>query len=384
MSVYRRGINDIYWYKFTWNGTQIRESTRQSKKRVAEELEAAHRTRLARGEAGIITGKKRLTLEEYSTTFIQFVEVRSAESALTVKFYKSCVRRLLEFKPIASAKLQDIDEGLIEAYIQHRRQTVAPSAVDRELTTLRRMLKLACDKWKLLQTRPYVQLLHRDRNRDYVCSRTDETRYLAIAPVPLRLVALIAVDAGLRISEICRLQWAHVDIQNRTLRVIKGKSANAKRTIDLTDRLCAAVAEENAIAVNRAVVLGEAGDYIFPGRDPKKPVSVSWLEKLHRRTCRTLGFPDEFVIHSLRHTFGTRLGENKTDVFTIKDVMGHSSVTVSQKYVHPGRDVRRRAIQELQTSNSGVETGHKSGHTADFDDPKSMKTMPTPENVTTT
>jgi hypothetical protein len=55
------------------------------------------------GEAGIITGKKRITLEEYSKPFIAFVEVRSAESPLTVEFYKSCVRRLLEFRPLVGA-----------------------------------------------------------------------------------------------------------------------------------------------------------------------------------------------------------------------------------------------------------------------------------------
>ena len=45
--------------------------------------------------------------------------------------------------------------------------------------------------------------------------------------------------------------------------------------------------------------------------------------------------PSDFVLHSLRHSFGTRLGESGADAFTIMRLMGHSTVTVSQRYVHP-------------------------------------------------
>ena len=51
MAVFKRG--KIWWYKFNWNGEPIRESTKQSNKRVAEQMEAAHRTSLAKGEVGI-------------------------------------------------------------------------------------------------------------------------------------------------------------------------------------------------------------------------------------------------------------------------------------------------------------------------------------------
>jgi hypothetical protein len=52
-------------YKFKWNGDQIRESTKQSNKRVAERIEAAHKTALARGEAGIKERKPLPTAKEF-------------------------------------------------------------------------------------------------------------------------------------------------------------------------------------------------------------------------------------------------------------------------------------------------------------------------------
>ena len=64
MAVFRRGKK--WWYKFTWNGECIRESTKQSNKRVAEQMEAAHRTSMAKGEVGIRERKRAPTLKEFA------------------------------------------------------------------------------------------------------------------------------------------------------------------------------------------------------------------------------------------------------------------------------------------------------------------------------
>ncbi len=49
MAVYKQPKSKNWWYKFTWNGELIRESTKQTNKRVAEQMEAAHRTAFAKG-----------------------------------------------------------------------------------------------------------------------------------------------------------------------------------------------------------------------------------------------------------------------------------------------------------------------------------------------
>src|SRR6478735_3710702 len=63
MAIYKRG--DIYWYKFMWNGKSIRESTKQTNDKVARQMEAAHRTSLAKGEVGIRDKKVVATLENF-------------------------------------------------------------------------------------------------------------------------------------------------------------------------------------------------------------------------------------------------------------------------------------------------------------------------------
>ena len=60
---------------------------------------------------------------------------------------------------------------------------------------------------------------------------------------------------------------------------------------------------------------------------------------------------EEFVLHSLRHTFGTRLGEAGADAFTIMKLMGHSTITVSQRYVHPSPESVELAFERLTALN---------------------------------
>jgi len=72
VAVYKRG--KIWWYKFTWNGEKIRESSKHANKRIAEQIEAAHKTSLAKGEVNIRERVKVPTLREFSTEFEKAIE----------------------------------------------------------------------------------------------------------------------------------------------------------------------------------------------------------------------------------------------------------------------------------------------------------------------
>jgi len=64
MAIYKRG--KVYWYKFVWQGKVIRESTKQGNHKIARDMEAAHRTSLAKGEVGIREKKQAPTLSEFA------------------------------------------------------------------------------------------------------------------------------------------------------------------------------------------------------------------------------------------------------------------------------------------------------------------------------
>jgi hypothetical protein len=67
MAIYKRG--DTYWYQFQFNGERIQGSAKTSNKDAARQIEAAHRVRLAKGQAGIVERPPAPTLKEFSPRF---------------------------------------------------------------------------------------------------------------------------------------------------------------------------------------------------------------------------------------------------------------------------------------------------------------------------
>src|SRR5580693_1867052 len=242
MAVYKQQESKFWWYKFTWNGQSIRRSTKQTNKRVAEQMEAAHKTGLAKGEVGIVEKQPAPALEQFSERFMQAISVRSAEKPRTVAFYQEKLNRLLEYPKMARATLDAIDEALIEEYVQERRKQVAPATVNRQLATLRRALRLA-HEWKVIDRLPKIRLLQGERTREFVLSREQEPAYLNAAPQPLKDLALLMLDTGLRDGEALALKWPDIHMKPAPtakfgyLQVQKGKSVRARRTVSLTARV---------------------------------------------------------------------------------------------------------------------------------------------------
>src|SRR5580704_727757 len=100
MAVYKQPKSKYWWYKFKWNGELIRESTKQTNRRVAEQMEAAHRTSLAKGEVGIRERKPVATLAEFKSRFMEAIETRCADKPATISFYRDKLKCLLA-SPIA-------------------------------------------------------------------------------------------------------------------------------------------------------------------------------------------------------------------------------------------------------------------------------------------
>lgn len=179
-------------------------------------------TQLAKGEVGIEERKPAPRLKEFALKFRDTIAIRKAEKPLTVSFYNSKLDRLLEYEPLASARLNQIDEALIERYIQQRRghiigkgknkKPVSPASVNRELATLRRLLRMACE-WRVIHRVPRIKMLDGERNREFVLTHEQERDYLDFAPQPLKDTALLILDTGLRVGEAVALQWSDIHLE---------------------------------------------------------------------------------------------------------------------------------------------------------------------------
>jgi integrase len=350
MSIFKRG--NVYWYHFLFNGEHVQKSTKQGNPRTARQMEAACRTALAKGEVGIIAPKTAPLFSELAKRFLAHVQTRHENKPQTVIFYTAKMNRLLSYEPLKGVRADRIDEGLIEGYVVARRASVGPATVNRELATLRRILRLA-HEWNDIQRVPRIRLLNGERTRDFVLSRKQEQIYLAACPQPLHDIAVLMLETGLRIGEALNLKWSDVifdPIKGSRfgfLRVREGKSRNARRVVPLTDR---------ASTTLQGRVSAQNGPLLFANREGGRYVSTS-INHLHRNAVAPMVegkrhplFAGDFVLHSLRHTMLTRLGESGVDAFTIMRIAGHSSIVVSQRYIHPTPEAVERAFERLQLS----------------------------------
>src|SRR5271166_6001557 len=115
MAVYKRGR--VWWYKFTWKGEAIRESTKQTNKRVAEQIEAAHKTSLAKGEVGIRDRKPTVTIRQFAIRdFLPFCRSTFAAKAKTLGYYENGTARLLEYPAVADESLDTMTTEKIAGY----------------------------------------------------------------------------------------------------------------------------------------------------------------------------------------------------------------------------------------------------------------------------
>src|SRR5438552_3488162 len=133
MSIYKRG--GIYWYKFQWNGKLIRESTKQGNDKIARQMEAAHRTSLAKGEVGIREKKPAPTLKEFcDRRFEPWARATFEHTCVNNWFwFRAGIRRLTKYEPLANAKLDEITNEKLAgfaAYEQTRLQNRGKSKHD--------------------------------------------------------------------------------------------------------------------------------------------------------------------------------------------------------------------------------------------------------------
>jgi integrase len=191
-------------------------------------------------------------------------------------------------------------------------------------------------------------------------STNSEKSYFDTCPEFLRNAARFMLETGLRRKELVSLKWAEIFFDpvgkaRRGYVHVRGtKSKNSKRNLSLT-----AIARE---VLARQQQISRCEHVFVLDSDHTQPASVSALNHCHSRVREAAGFQDEFVLHSLRHTFGTRMGEAGADAFTIMRIMGHSRITVSQRYVHPTPETLERAFDAMEAQahkaekSSGVAT----------------------------
>jgi hypothetical protein len=182
MSIYKRG--EVYWYKFMWNGKMIRESTKQGNDKVARQMEAAHRTSLAKGEVGLRDRKPVPTLSEFcEKRFAPWAEATCSPKTWR-DFYRVGLLAIEDYKPLANLALDAVTTERAAEFASHRQaQGMKVATVNASLRILRRVLNVARE-WGDIARVPKIKLLPGEQHREFVLTREEEAKYLPLVLLP--------------------------------------------------------------------------------------------------------------------------------------------------------------------------------------------------------
>ena len=211
------------------------------------------------------------------------------------------------------------------------RESNSRPTVNRYIALLKTMLNRAVDEGYLEQNpcRKIKQYSERDREHMRVLTEDEEIRLYAELADHIKPIVTIALNTGLRLGEIMKLKWSDIDLSKQLLKIENTKSGKV-RYVPISNVLVRILSEIRQVNKTNSPRL-------FNIENPKRGFQGA--------ICRAKILGLRF--HDLRHTAATRLLGRGADIETVRQILGHSSLSVTQKYVHSGLDQQRQAVESL-------------------------------------
>ena len=173
---------------------------------------------------------------------------------------------------------------------------------------------------------------------------------------PSKWLFLLELFTGLRRGEILALQWENIDLQRKTLLVCQTIVSDSKglklvkTTKSRKDRVVTLNDETVETLGHIRKIFSPDGGFLFQNKD----CSFLHFKSYHRlfnKLCNAQlkKYPSliRLTPHKLRHTFATNLGRSGADVETIRAILGHSSISTTQIYMHSSIEQERKATDKL-------------------------------------
>ncbi len=327
MSIFRRG--NIYWFHFLFAGKHIQKSTKQGNPRIARQIEAAHRTALAKGEVGITERKKIPAFKSAMSDFLAWSErEHQAHPATHRRYLVSSAALLRHFKDASLDKITPEEVERFKAVRSAESKTVRcgkkrkpiskkirPATVNRELACLKALFNNALKAdVQLRNPVSRVKFLEEHNEQTRVLSYAEQEKYLAVAAPLLWDIAMLMLETGMRPEEVYRIRPENVHLSAGYLFNPHGKTKAARRQIALTTAVRGILARR----------IADAGTYLFPCEtNPTRPVPK--VNNAHDRAVKASKVA-HFRLYDLRHTWATRAAMSGIDLVTLAAILGHSRI----------------------------------------------------------
>jgi len=338
--IFKRKNSKYFWIMYAGvDGRMLRESSRSTKLRDAEAL-------LHKRKASVLEGKQpEIQKPIKNHSFFQLAEEYKEwmQRQRSFKSKSNLVKQLVS--KYGNLPLRRFNMMLLEQFQTERLDKGnKPATINRFIATIKHMFTKAVD-WNMveeniLKSVRRVKLLE-EKNRRLRFLSKDECQELVKHCSPyMKPIVIMALNTGMRKGEILTLKWSNVDMKHRFI-LLENTKNGERREIPINGTLADAVS-----GLARRIDDG----YVF--YDPKTDKPYQCIKKGFATALRKAGIQD-FHFHDLRHTFASHLVMAGVDITTIKELLGHKSLTMTMRYAHLAPSHKVNAVGILDNAING-------------------------------
>lgn len=289
----------------------------------------------------------RVFAEEYSSL------IKENRSAGYHKSVIASLKHLTDYfgnqKPIHSIGLKDI-----ESFISHlQRKVVKGYRV--YVKTLKAAFNKAVD-WSYIKENYFLKVKLPKKQQVNPAYIDESNLVLICEKVNADIVKDFIVTAfytGMRLNELVNLTWRNVNFNTRIITVgdeeftTKGRN---QRYIPICDEALTSILNQRERAYpqpfpkGREKIIPIGSNYVFSKPSGEK-YTGDYFSKAFKKACRAAGIDKSIHFHSLRHSFASNLAQKGVSLYTIKELLGHSSISTTEIYSHLNMDSLKEAIR---------------------------------------
>lgn len=252
--------------------------------------------------------------------FIDDLRLRNY-SAKTVKAYVAGVLRFARHFNRSPAELTAEDIRIFQIHLL--KQQAAWSLYNQTVCALRFLYRVTLGKPLVAELIPYGKI---PKILPSVLSPEEVLSLFAAAkPGRERLLLQTAYACGLRSHEVLHLQVADIDSRRMVIQVRQGKGRK-DRLVPLSPRLL----QELRLYWRRH----RPPTWFFPGNTSDRPLTDGALCRICQIIVARSGLSKPITMHTLRHSFATHMLEAGVDLFTLQNLLGHSNLRTTSRYLH--------------------------------------------------
>lgn len=242
----------------------------------------------------------------------------------TVRNYLSELRYLFVY--YCDVSPEDLTEDMIMEYLVYLAKTLQCSRVKCRMAA--QSISFFC---RHVLRRPYVipsVVYPRTASKLPGVMSAEEIKSLidTVKNIKHRTIIMLLYSSGLRVSEISHLKITDIDSKSMRIKVVQGKGSKDRYTL---------LSQQVLVELRAYYIIYKPKEYLFNGEGIGRPISVRSIQRLVQKALIQLGLDSKnYTVHTIRHSFATHLVDNGTDLHTVKELLGHSSLQTTMRYMH--------------------------------------------------